>query len=62
MTVSSPQLDGSSYLNKMKDPPATETFSGDKVQYVVWAALHFVGNADGSIASVGVRRVRNGAT
>eukprot|EP00752_Nemacystus_decipiens_P005186 g4706.t1 len=31
VTISSPQLDGASYLNKMKDPPATETFSGTKM-------------------------------
>ncbi|CAM9346589.1 unnamed protein product [Ectocarpus sp. 13 AM-2016] len=31
VTISSPTLDGASYLNKMKDPPATETFSGTKM-------------------------------
>ncbi|CAM9113343.1 unnamed protein product, partial [Pylaiella littoralis] len=31
VTISSHQLDGASYLNKMKDPPATETFSGSKM-------------------------------
>eukprot|EP00903_Cladosiphon_okamuranus_P015229 g14075.t1 len=30
VTISSPQLDGASYLNKMKDPPTTESFSGTK--------------------------------
>lgn len=39
VTISSPKLDGASYLNKMKDPPATETFSGTKVLLSVPGAL-----------------------
>ncbi|CAN0177018.1 unnamed protein product [Ascophyllum nodosum] len=31
VTISSPQFDGASYLNKMKDPPAKETFSGSQL-------------------------------
>lgn len=42
VTVSSPQLDGASYLNKMKDPPATETFSGTKVPACLPASSRYI--------------------